>query len=576
MGERDPFEPLRDLIDEPVAPRAAFADELRSRLMREMSASSASREEQAPAMDAAFAPRPPVAFPTESARRIRPMVILELAAVALVILGLVAALNRGWFQNDPDPATVVPAAALQGDETPTPERQPEQTPTPEVEGSAPSPDANDMTPTVSPDGSLEPTVEPPGNIPNTVWTLTLPEGESMDFGGMLVEDNTVYRLLATPSFVGIQAVDAETGTVTWQQAHRWAGHLFAIDDDVLYFDGGGNTLTAVDANSGAELWRASVSGNPMAITEDDDRVFVLLDNEMVSALDKKTGDELWVAQGSAPQAASGGSASDSASQLIAVEENVVAAISTSGVLSGFDVATGEEIWVHEGFEAATSSILTEDDRFIVIDGVGIWAGGVEIDEAGQVEIGTASSGDSGTVDCVGLFQGAGQSEATPVVSSDAPVSDSFIIQSIDPKTGDILWEEQTVPGGAVSTFTGASGAPIDATCAVELTTGNVISVTTESDLDDHLIIGSASGGVFVADDSDDVAAAMIAAVESVSGSSDATVIAAAVDDGNAFLQLADGTLVKVHVSDFDDDDDHHEDRDDDSDDGTPDSDSDDD
>ena len=88
MSDRDPFDNLRDLIDEPVAPREAFADELRSRLMREMSASTASREEQLPSMDAVIAPRSPVAFPTESVRRIRPMVILELAAVAVIILAV--------------------------------------------------------------------------------------------------------------------------------------------------------------------------------------------------------------------------------------------------------------------------------------------------------------------------------------------------------------------------------------------------------------------------------------------------------------------------------------------------------
>ena len=78
--------------------------------------------------------------------------------------------------------------------------------------------------------AMEPTAVPSGNVPNTVWALPWTQGESIDFGGMLVEDGTVYRLLATPSFVGVQAVDAENGTVQWQQAHRWAGNLFAIDD----------------------------------------------------------------------------------------------------------------------------------------------------------------------------------------------------------------------------------------------------------------------------------------------------------------------------------------------------------
>src|SRR5207342_2041454 len=85
MSDRDPFEQLRNLIDEPVAPRESFAGELRSRLMHELSASDASREEHPEAMDAVFSPRPPSAFPIESPRRIRPMVILELAAAAIIV-----------------------------------------------------------------------------------------------------------------------------------------------------------------------------------------------------------------------------------------------------------------------------------------------------------------------------------------------------------------------------------------------------------------------------------------------------------------------------------------------------------
>ena len=114
------------------------------------------------------------------------------------------------------------------------------------------------------------------------------------------------------------------------------------------------------------------------MTVEDDRVFVLLDNDMVTALNENTGDQLWVAQGSVPQEISGGSASDSAALLIAVEGNTVASIASYGVLSGFDVATGEEVWSHDGFEAATSSILTEADRFVVIDAPGIMVDGVEI------------------------------------------------------------------------------------------------------------------------------------------------------------------------------------------------------
>jgi hypothetical protein len=50
MSERDPFERLGELVDQPVAPNTRFADSLKSRLMRGMSASGSdhSWEEQQP------------------------------------------------------------------------------------------------------------------------------------------------------------------------------------------------------------------------------------------------------------------------------------------------------------------------------------------------------------------------------------------------------------------------------------------------------------------------------------------------------------------------------------------------
>lgn len=570
MSERDPFEHLRDLIDEPVEPRTAFAAELRARLMSDMSASEHSREEHRTAMEGTIKLRPMPGVPTERVRRIRPMAFLELAAVALVVLGLAAALSNGWFGNDPETPTSVPAAALQGDGTPTPAEQPEQTPTP-----APN--------------TMEPTVEPPGNIPGTIWTLALPDGESVDFGGMLVEDDVVYRLLATPSFVGIQAVDGETGTVKWQQAHRWAGNLFAIEDDTLYLDGGSNTLTAVDTETGQERWRATVAGNPIALDEEDDRIFVLLDSDMVTALNEETGEELWVAQGTVPQNPTGGSTSIPAIGKIAVADGVVAAVSTYGVLSGFDANTGEELWSHDGYDSASVAIETEDDRFIVTSGVGLPSMSARVesdDESGTSE----ADDDSVTVslpassgDCAGYFvstteSGATEGGATESGSRGTPeagasvsniAGTTFRAQAIDPATGDIVWGQQAISGAVAATAAVADAAnPV--MCAIDVTTGQV---SVDSSGSTVLAIGSVSSApmapVQVLED-DDATFVTIGTIEGV----DQAPIAVAVDDGAVYLQLADGTLVKVASSQTASDDDEHDaDHDDDSDD-TPESDDD--
>lgn len=603
MSERDPMDTLRDLIDEPVAPRAAFADELRSRLMREMAASDSSREEQNASMNAVFAPRPPVAFPTESVRRIRPMVILELAAVAVVILGLVAALNRGWFQSDPEPPTAVPAAILQDDSTPTPANEPEQTPTPTANTLEPTvvPDtASEQTPTPVPMGSMEPTVVPPGNIPNTVWALPWTEGESIDFGGLLVDDDTVYRLLATSSFVGVQAVDAETGTVKWQQAHRWAGNLFAIEDDVLYFDGGGNTLTAVDTDSGAERWRVPVEGNPIALADgddDSDAVYVLLDTDFVTALNVQDGQQRWVAQGTVPQNPTGGSASSPATGKIAVAGDTVAAISTFGVLSGFDAATGTERWSREGYDAALVTILAEDDVLVISEGFGGFGAGVGVMTGGSPAPGNVESGAVSSEAAPGSAAGnacsthfatgndvapAANGAGTPEAGIQTTTEASFRVQGVDPSTGDVLWEQQAAAGGVSTAGQGVEAPGSDmVVCSVDTEQGTVsgaaiagsaASGAIEFDDDDNLVaIGVVSGDGFTPVDpvtgGEGGSAALLTLPDGVGS---AQVIAVASDDGETFLQLVDGTLVKVDAGDPPPDD--HEDRDD----GSPESETDDD
>jgi outer membrane protein assembly factor BamB len=552
---------LRDLIDEPVAPRTAFADELRSRLMRELSANDYSREEQAATMDATIAPRPPLALPVETPRRNRPMVILEVAAAAIIILGLAATLGRGWFGNDPGTPTSVPAAALQDSGTPTPE--------------APV------------DPTVQPTLVPPGNMAGTLWTLP-DDSDIVDFGGLLVEDDMVYRLIATTNFVGLQAIDGKTGTVKWQQAHQWSGDLFALEDDTLFFDGGDNTLVAVDAETGAETWRAQVDGNPIAIAEDNDRIYVLLDTDFVAALDAKTGERRWSVQGTPPQNLTGGSASIPAIGKIAVDNGVVAAVSTYGVLSGFDAQTGTELWSHEGFDAATVSIATENDRFIVIDGAGP-AGttgfGIGVDGpviaavAGTpgaaladapatthaegatpgtgcgVVFGTASgSVEAGAASVAGTVQGSAPS-GTPVagVTTSEMTGTTFRVQGIDPTTGEIIWAQQTAPGMAGGMIQGGGPSSLPAKiCTIDVENGSVTSVSVAGSPgaggveEGHVAVGSVSSGVFVpAQAADGDMPVSVSAEAGAIAGLDQPAIAVATDDDGIYLQLQDGTLMKI-------------------------------
>jgi outer membrane protein assembly factor BamB len=617
MSERDPFEQLGDLIDQPVEPRAAFAAELRSRLMSDMSASEYSREEQRASMEAVITGRPPMAIPIERPRRIRPIAILELAAVAVVVLGLVAALSRGWFGNDPETPTSVPAVALQGDGTPTPEQTPvQEVPTEQVPAliptEAPGPA---QIPTEAPN-SAQILSEAGAAFPNAIWTLPQSESESVDFGGMLVEDGVVYRLLATTSLTGIQAVDSKTGAVKWQQEYDWAGTLFAFEDDVIFIDGGGNTLIAVDAETGQLRWRTQLDGNPASLTAEDDRVFVLADSDTVSALDELTGEQLWTVQ---PSASEGwvGWAPYLTGPWIAVESGTVAAISRGGVLTGFDVSTGETRWSHEGYQSGQVTLYEEDDRFVVVEGAGIGPGiGAETGvveaqaeaspEAGSSEASNqqtdavpAEAGVSGganaiavsTGECGDLFQQPGNAGASaggsmsgtpeagvstvsePSSGTVAVAATGIRVQAIDPASGEILWEQQTVSDGvSITAQSGDAAGSVVAVCAVDLEQGNVTSIDVPgspsagvmSIEDGMLTIGAIAGGGFVPAVAADEEGLSVVAASTIDLGNQAA-IAAASDDSGVYLQLVDGSLVKVAAGHVDDDD-HHEDRDDDPDD----------
>lgn len=481
MSERDPFDNLRDLIDQPVEPRAAFADQLRSRLMSELSASAYSREEQHIPMDATFSPRPIRPMPVDRQRRIRPALILQLAAAILVVLGLAAALKQGWFRNEPDPSTMVPAAILQTDRTPTATLALEPTSTPRPVMAA---------------GALESAIGSTPGATGTTWVLAATTGDRVDFGGIVADDDVVYRLLASSAFTGVQAVAAKTGTVLWQQPHPWSGTFFSEQDGLLFFDGGDRTLVAVDAKTGAERWRANVDGNPIALEESDDRIFVLVDTDAVVALRRDAGQRVWMA----PIAGTGGTVGAARVPGIGKideEEGVVSAISEHGIISGFDATTGAVLWSHEGYDAATLALDTKDDQFILISGQGL-------SDSEQI-ISSIEISDT----CWDRLRAA---------SADTADATGGVIwfHVIDPRTGAIVSDVQ------------ATSADTWATCQRAIALGAMPAdpATPVQSVQDE-------DGIIV----------RIGAIEGI----DQPVIAVTLEHGAAFLQLENGSLARVET-----------------------------
>src|SRR6478735_4213649 len=103
MSEHDALHALSGLIDDPVAPRPAFAEELRSRLLAELSASERNHGKERSVLNLTS---PSVVLrlpePRKRTRRQRLVMTLEIAAVAALMIGLIAALSPDrWGRSDP-------------------------------------------------------------------------------------------------------------------------------------------------------------------------------------------------------------------------------------------------------------------------------------------------------------------------------------------------------------------------------------------------------------------------------------------------------------------------------------------
>jgi hypothetical protein len=226
MSERDPFEQLGDLIDQPVAPDARFATDLKSQLMRGLTASGEhSRDEEQQPVDIPYRPTLITMPEQQPKRRFKPLILLEIAAVAALLIGIAAAIGSGMFSSDPDDPATIPAAALQDDSAATPTSLP---PT------LVPPSSAEETRDAPASGTMEPTVVPPAGL---LWQLPLLEGDALDYGGMAVHNGVIYRLVAASTFVGVEAVDSATGGVLWKRNADWDGFggISADDNGVYYF-----------------------------------------------------------------------------------------------------------------------------------------------------------------------------------------------------------------------------------------------------------------------------------------------------------------------------------------------------
>jgi outer membrane protein assembly factor BamB len=194
------------------------------------------------------------------------------------------------------------------------------------------------------------------------WQLQMPEGESLDFGGMAYANGTVYRLLATTRFVGVEAVDAANGTVEWQIAKEWSGKGIVADDTGVYFVSRPTQLVAIDPATGADRWAADFAAPVVSSALDDGVLYVWDVSNTLTALDATTGEETW-------QTAVPSSADTTMPEAIpAVGEDVVVMVDAGGTVHAFDRASGEVAWSVPGFDGAHTRLTIELDRLFVLSG----------------------------------------------------------------------------------------------------------------------------------------------------------------------------------------------------------------
>jgi len=167
-------------------------------------------------------------------------------------------------------------------------------------------------------------------------------------GGLALSDNKVY---VTSGLGVIAALDANTGVEIWRSATRTPmhsapavsnGRAFAVSDD--------NELFAFNANTGEVIWTyqgivesARMLTVPSPAVVDDTVIAPFASGELV-ALRVQNGGVLWQdALSSSGSVTPLSSLNDIASGPV-IADGYVIATAQSGVLSAFDLRTGQRVW----------------------------------------------------------------------------------------------------------------------------------------------------------------------------------------------------------------------------------------
>jgi outer membrane protein assembly factor BamB len=198
-----------------------------------------------------------------------------------------------------------------------------------------------------------PTVATPAA--DTGWTAHSPVGTTGagEAGNPhVISDGRIFRMFSMMTGAPhIQAVDAATGDILWDEEIAALGNLMTATGDTLlvaepHFNGT-NLLVARDVATGNEVWSVNLSDDPVAMTTAGNRVLVLGSHGKLDAVDLDTGEVAYAVdvRGDAQNVTPYQSQDlDHEDHRLAVDGDTLYAALQDGSIVAVDLATGTGKW----------------------------------------------------------------------------------------------------------------------------------------------------------------------------------------------------------------------------------------
>jgi outer membrane protein assembly factor BamB len=263
MTERDPMLALRGLINEPIAPRAAFADELRARLLTELASHRPPAIDEDRTMEITTPGLNLVVPNTRERRRPNRRTIAQFAAALLLLFGAIAVFAS---ERAGGPDTLKPTMEANLGVPPL---------------SFATPNPNTVTALEADSGVL--------------WKIPT-DSEKTPLVDVIAADGAAYFLEQNGY---VYAVDSASGVLRWK-ANAGSNWGVAVDDSGVYVTARlpgpdiSTRLLKYDLTTGQEVWRVSlgedVSSQPML---NNGIAYVWDGQNYLYAVDTETGTELW-------------------------------------------------------------------------------------------------------------------------------------------------------------------------------------------------------------------------------------------------------------------------------------------